>query len=117
MCVGVLDKNQSIYSEAKEIGNSVLYLGSDTGRDGCILNKVSQEKKPEVQAGDPLSEKSLLEAYKQKGVIASQYIGTAGLTRACEYLLSEFPERMMMVIEAGREKRSWRSLKNGMFKH
>src|SRR3990170_3075183 len=52
------------------IGNSVVYVGSKTGRDGihgatmasADFAQDSEEKRPTVQVGDPFTEKLLIEA-------------------------------------------------------
>jgi phosphoribosylformylglycinamidine synthase len=92
MTVGVAKQDKIFYSAAAGIGNSVVYVGSKTGRDGihgatmasADFSEDSEEKRPTVQVGDPFSEKLLLEAcleIMQKGcVIAIQDMGAAGLT-------------------------------------
>ncbi len=95
MCVGVLETAEPITSGAAGIGNPILYVGSETGRDGLGgaafassgLNNKSTKNRPAVQVGDPFRGKLLieacLEAFKTGFVVASQDMGAAGLTCAC----------------------------------
>ena len=82
----------------KGIGNPVIYVGAKTGRDGihgasllasAEFTEESQQKRPNVQVGDPFMEKLLLEAcleaMKTGAVVAIQDMGAAGLTcSTCE---------------------------------
>ncbi len=75
-------------------GNSVIYVGSKTGRDGihgasllasAEFDATSESKRPTVQVGDPFTEKLLLEAclevMKVPGlVVGIQDMGAAGLS-------------------------------------
>jgi len=92
MCVGIAKSDKIFYSKASGVGNSVVYVGSKTGRDGihgatmasAEFDENSEEKRPTVQVGDPFSEKLLLEAclelMKLDVIIAIQDMGAAGLT-------------------------------------
>ena len=70
MTVGLAETNNIFYSTAKGVGNSVIYIGSKTGRDGIHgatmasteFNSDSEDKRPTVQVGDPFTEKLLIEA-------------------------------------------------------
>lgn len=70
MCVGLIDHKDIQKGQAKGIGNTVMYVGASTGRDGIHgatfaseeLSDSSDEKRPAVQVGDPFMEKLLLEA-------------------------------------------------------
>src|SRR5690606_3716101 len=80
------------YSKAEGVGLPVVYLGSQTGRDGihgatmasAEFGEGAEEKRPTVQVGDPFAEKLLLEACLELmatgAVIAIQDMGAAGLT-------------------------------------
>ena len=70
-CVSVLIDHEDIQKgQAKGVGNTVMYVGAKTGRDGIHgatfaseeLTEASEEKRPAVQVGDPFMEKLLLEA-------------------------------------------------------
>ncbi|MBX3096685.1 MAG: phosphoribosylformylglycinamidine synthase subunit PurL [Fimbriimonadaceae bacterium] len=92
MCVGIVDVDELATAAASGIGNPVLYLGSATGRDGIhgatfasvILDEGSQEKRPNVQIGDPFAEKLLIEATLEAlatgAIVGIQDMGAAGLT-------------------------------------
>src|ERR1043165_9938978 len=70
MCVGLARADRIFYSAAAGPGNSVIYVGAKTGRDGihgatmaaAEFDDASEEKRPTVQVGDPFAEKLLLEA-------------------------------------------------------
>ncbi len=92
MAAGVLYEGELMESGAVGIGNPVLYVGSDTGKDGMggaafasrELDESSNEDRPAVQVGDPFAEKllieSCLEAFKSGHVLSAQDMGAAGLT-------------------------------------
>ena len=92
MTVGLADANRIFYSAAAGIGNSVVYVGSKTGRDGIkgavmasdVFTEDSQAKRPTVQVGDPFAEKLLLEAclelMETDAIVAIQDMGAAGMT-------------------------------------
>jgi len=92
MCVGVIEKSELIKARASGVGNPILYVGSDTGRDGLggasfasrELTEESERDRPAVQIGDPFREKLLLEAclelLRTGAVIGMQDMGAAGLT-------------------------------------
>ena len=92
MTVGLADTDKIFYSAAAGIGNSVVYVGSKTGRDGihgatmasADFGEDSDEKRPTVQVGDPFTEKLLIEAclelMQTDAIIAIQDMGAAGLT-------------------------------------
>lgn len=91
-CLGILKKDAIFKGNASGIGNSVIYVGSKTGRDGMHgvtmaseeFDDSSEAKRPNVQVGDPFTEKLLLEACLEamkKGLIVGiQDMGGAGLT-------------------------------------
>lgn len=92
MTVGVLYNKEIIKSGAKGPGNTVMYVGSKTGKDGLAgaafaskeITEESNKDRPAVQVGDPFTGKQLieacLEAFDTKKVIACQDMGAAGLT-------------------------------------
>ncbi|MBM7704237.1 phosphoribosylformylglycinamidine synthase subunit PurL [Metabacillus iocasae] len=144
MCVGLINHEDIQKGQAKGIGNTVMYVGAKTGRDGIHgatfaseeLSDQSDEKRPAVQVGDPFMEKLLLEAclelVKCDALVGIQDMGAAGLTSssaemaskagsgiemnldfvpqretgmtAYEMMLSESQERMLIVVEKGREE-------------
>jgi len=97
MCVGVMRHEDIKRGAATGVGNSVMVIGSTTGRDGihgatfasADLTETSIERKSAVQVGDPFREKLLLEACLElvaRGcVLGIQDMGAAGLTcSSCE---------------------------------
>lgn len=144
MCVGIVQHDRIVKGKACGVGNSVMLVGSTTGRDGIHgasfaseeLSEDSEEKRPAVQVGDPFMEKLLLEAclelLQTGAVVGIQDLGAAGLTSSScetaaragtgieldvalvprreegmtpyEVMLSESQERMLVIVERGREK-------------
>jgi phosphoribosylformylglycinamidine synthase subunit PurL len=92
MCVGLLREDDLIRAAAHGVGNVLLCVGSRTGRDGIHgasfaseeLSEESESRRPQVQVGDPFTEKLLLEASLElitSGlIVAIQDMGAAGLT-------------------------------------
>jgi phosphoribosylformylglycinamidine synthase subunit PurL len=92
MCVGLLRERDLIRARAHGIGNVLLVVGSRTGRDGIHgasfaseeLSEKSEARRPQVQVGDPFTEKLLLEATLElitsDLIVAVQDMGAAGLT-------------------------------------
>ncbi len=92
MAVGIAKKDKIFYSAASEVGSSVLYVGSKTGRDGIhgatmastSFDDSAEAKRPTVQVGDPFTEKLLIEAclelMQEDAILAIQDMGAAGLT-------------------------------------
>ncbi|HEX6105242.1 MAG TPA: phosphoribosylformylglycinamidine synthase subunit PurL [Gemmatimonadales bacterium] len=92
MCVGVLREDDLIRAAAHGVGNVLLSVGARTGRDGIHgasfasegLSEKSEARRPQVQVGDPFTEKLLLEASLElitSGlIVAIQDMGAAGLT-------------------------------------
>ncbi|MCA0970609.1 phosphoribosylformylglycinamidine synthase subunit PurL [Halobacillus litoralis] len=144
MCVGLIDHKDIQKGIAAGVGNTVMYVGAKTGRDGIHgatfaseeLSEASEEKRPSVQVGDPFMEKLLIEAcldvIHHDALVGIQDMGAAGLTSsasemaskagtgmkmnldlipqreenmtAYEMMLSESQERMLLVVEKGREE-------------
>jgi phosphoribosylformylglycinamidine synthase len=143
MTVGVAQQDKIFYSAATGLGNSIVYVGSKTGRDGIHGATMASadfgddidEKRPTVQVGDPFVEKLLIEACLElmatDAIVAIQDMGAAGLTSSSvemaskggagirlnmnavpcredamtpyEMMLSESQERMLMVLQPGKE--------------
>ncbi|MEZ4255210.1 MAG: phosphoribosylformylglycinamidine synthase subunit PurL [Polyangiales bacterium] len=90
--VGTARSKDLFFGLAKGIGNSVLYVGARTGRDGihgatmasAEFDAASEKKLPTVQVGDPFMEKLLLEAcleiFAKNCLEGVQDMGAAGLT-------------------------------------
>jgi phosphoribosylformylglycinamidine synthase subunit PurL len=92
MAVGIVRIDRIARARAEGVGNSVLYVGSSTGRDGIHgatfaseeLSEDSEAKRPNVQMGDPFAEKLLIEATLEAlatgDIVGIQDMGAAGLT-------------------------------------
>jgi phosphoribosylformylglycinamidine synthase II len=93
LALGIAKKEEIFLAKARGIGNPVIYVGARTGRDGihgasllasAEFTEESQQKRPNVQVGDPFMEKLLLEAcieaMRTGAVVAIQDMGAAGLT-------------------------------------
>ncbi|MCT8136630.1 phosphoribosylformylglycinamidine synthase subunit PurL [Anaerobacillus sp. CMMVII] len=101
MCVGLIDHKDIQKGQAKGVGNSVMYVGASTGRDGIHgatfaseeLDEDSDAKRPAVQVGDPFMEKLLLEAclelIKSDALVGIQDMGAAGLTSSSAEMASK----------------------------
>ena len=141
--LGLVRRDEIFYAKASGIGNPVIYVGAKTGRDGIHgatmaseeFREGAEQKRPNVQVGDPFMEKLLLEACIEAmhtgAVVGIQDMGAAGLTcstcemgarggvgleveldhvpqretgmSAYEIMLSESQERMLLVVDKGRE--------------
>jgi phosphoribosylformylglycinamidine synthase len=93
LALGIARKEDIFLAQAKGAGNPVIYVGAKTGRDGihgasllasAEFTEESQQKRPNVQVGDPFLEKLLLEACLEAmqtgAIVAIQDMGAAGLT-------------------------------------
>ncbi|KYD10228.1 phosphoribosylformylglycinamidine synthase subunit PurL [Heyndrickxia sporothermodurans] len=101
MCVGLIDHKDIQKGQATGVGNTVMYVGAKTGRDGIHgatfaseeLSEKSEEKRPAVQVGDPFMEKLLLEAclelVKSDALVGIQDMGAAGLTSSSAEMASK----------------------------
>ncbi|PLR99201.1 phosphoribosylformylglycinamidine synthase subunit PurL [Bacillus sp. T33-2] len=101
MCVGLIDHKDIKKGQAHGVGNTVMYVGAKTGRDGIHgatfaseeLTEQSEEKRPAVQVGDPFMEKLLLEAclelIQSDALVGIQDMGAAGLTSSSAEMASK----------------------------
>ena len=92
MSVGVVKVGKTVSAISYGEGNSVLIVGSSTGKDGIHgasfasqdITEDSHEDLPSVQVGDPFTEKLLLEASLEAietgAIIGMQDMGAAGIT-------------------------------------
>src|SRR5579871_6126209 len=95
--LGLVKIDEIFYAKAVGVGNPVIYVGAKTGRDGIHgatmaseeFTQGSEQKRPNVQVGDPFLEKLLLEACLEAmqtgAIVGIQDMGAAGLTcSTCE---------------------------------
>lgn len=144
MGIGLIELKDIQKGVATGLGNTVIYVGSKTGRDGIHgatfssveLSEDNKGQGSDIQAGDPFVEKLLTDACLEvthcDALIGMQDMGAAGLTSsasemaskagmgmeldlnlvpqreenmtAYEMMLSESQERMLLVVEQGREQ-------------
>ncbi|MBU0713458.1 phosphoribosylformylglycinamidine synthase subunit PurL [bacterium] len=91
MTIGIVKHDRVVSAVSKGKGNTVMIVGSSTGRDGIHgatfasveLSEESEEKRSSVQVGDPFTEKLLLEATlelaRKDYLIGVQDMGAAGI--------------------------------------
>lgn len=101
MCVGLIDHKDIQRGIAAGVGNTVMYVGAKTGRDGIHgatfaseeLTEESENQRPAVQVGDPFMEKLLLEAclevVESDALVGIQDMGAAGLTSSSAEMASK----------------------------
>ncbi|WP_053217311.1 phosphoribosylformylglycinamidine synthase subunit PurL [Virgibacillus senegalensis] len=111
MCVGLIDQKDIQKGIAAGSGNTVLYAGAPTGRDGIHgatfasedLSEESESKRPSVQVGDPFMEKLLieacLEAIHSEALVGMQDMGAAGLTSSASEMASKAGMGMEMDLD------------------
>lgn len=90
MCLGIVPIDGIVRAAASGVGNVIMVIGAETGRDGLHGATFSSVDDPEathsgtIQVGNPFLEKQLMEAcleLLQRGsVVAMQDMGAAGLT-------------------------------------
>ena len=93
MCLGLLKREDLIRGTAEGVGNTLMAVGARTGRDGIHGATFASEElsadqeeasRPQVQVGDPFTEKLLLEASLELigggCIVGIQDMGAAGLT-------------------------------------
>ena len=92
MCVGIVEVKKLVRARASGVGNLLMMVGAETGRDGVHgasgLASKTFETEPEpstvVQASDPALEKILIEACLELAdtdwIVGMQDLGAAGLT-------------------------------------
>ena len=101
LALGICRREEFFFAKARGAGNPVIYVGAKTGRDGihgasllasAEFSEESQQKRPNVQVGDPFMEKLLLEAcleaMRTGAVVAIQDMGAAGLTSSSSEMAS-----------------------------
>ena len=93
MCLGLMRREDLILGSAEGVGNTMMAVGARTGRDGIhgatfaseeLSEDSDESSRPQVQVGDPFTEKLLLEAslelIKSGNIVGIQDMGAAGLT-------------------------------------
>ncbi|GGB93248.1 phosphoribosylformylglycinamidine synthase subunit PurL [Staphylococcus nepalensis] len=111
MCVGIIDHDKIQKGTAKGNGNSVIYVGLKTGRDGIHgatfaseeLSEDSESKRPSVQIGDPFVGKKLMEATLEaitfEELVGIQDMGAAGLTSSSSEMAAKGGSGLHLQLE------------------
>ncbi|WP_163538378.1 phosphoribosylformylglycinamidine synthase subunit PurL [Gracilibacillus sp. YIM 98692] len=111
MCVGLIDTKDIQKGIAAGEGNTIMYVGSKTGRDGIHgatfasedLSEDSESKRSNVQVGDPFMEKLLIEAclevIQSDALVGIQDMGAAGLTSSASEMASKAGMGMEMNLD------------------
>jgi len=111
--LGLVKKEDIFLGIAEGVGNSVMYVGSKTGRDGLggavmssdSFTEESKSLRPTVQVGDPFTEKLLLEACLELFrdhkdiVVGIQDMGAAGLTSSSFEMAGKSGAGMVMHLD------------------
>jgi phosphoribosylformylglycinamidine synthase II len=112
MCIGLVPSEALVRARAVGEGNLVVLFGAKTGRDGIHgatfasdeLTEESEDKRPNVQVGDPFAGKMLVECslrLLEEGLLVSlQDLGAAGITSSA----SEMAAKGGVGIEIDAEK-------------
>ena len=110
--LGLCKADEIFLGIAEGVGNTVMYVGSKTGRDGLggavmssdSFTEESKSLRPTVQVGDPFIEKLLLEAclelFKTEDVVIGiQDMGAAGLTSSAFEMAGKSGAGMIMNLD------------------
>lgn len=103
MCVGLIEHKHIQKGQAKGVGNTIMYVGAKTGRDGIHgasfasqeFGSGSETQRSAVQVGDPFMEKLLLEAcleviHNHSDILVGiQDMGAAGLVSSTSEMASK----------------------------
>ncbi|SJX70903.1 Phosphoribosylformylglycinamidine synthase, synthetase subunit [Enterococcus faecium] len=113
MCVGLIEHKDIQKGQAAGVGNSIMYVGAKTGRDGIhgatfASEEFSQEEEQQrsaVQVGDPFMEKLLLEAclelilYHSDSLVGIQDMGAAGLVSSSAEMASKAGSGLILTLD------------------
>ena len=110
-CAGIVKLDNLVSSQTAQPGQKVLLLGAKTGRDGIAgaafasveLNENTQQSRPQVQIGDPFTEKRLieccLELLEEKLVASMQDMGAAGVLSSSSEVASKSGVGMILDLD------------------
>ncbi len=100
-CLGIMPAGRVFRARATKVGQLLFLIGSSTGRDGIHgavmasgeFGEDDQDKRPNVQIGDPYFGKKLveavLEAVERGLIVGMQDLGAAGLAGSASELASK----------------------------
>ena len=113
MCVGLIDHKDIQKGQAKGVGNSIMYVGAKTGRDGIHgatfaseeFTAGEEQQRSAVQVGDPFMEKLLLEACLElilehsDILVGIQDMGAAGLVSSSSEMASKAGSGLKLYLD------------------
>ena len=113
MCVGLIDHKDIQKGRAKGVGNSIMYVGAKTGRDGIHgatfaseeFVEGEEQQRSAVQVGDPFMEKLLLEACLElildhsDILVGIQDMGAAGLVSSSSEMASKAGSGLKLYLD------------------
>ena len=115
MCVGIAKSEGLVSALASGVGNLLMLVGADTGRDGIhgasgLASRSDpharfDELRPAVQVGNPFLEKILMEGCidlaqnHREWIVGIQDLGAAGLTSACVEAASRGASGVIIDVE------------------
>lgn len=113
MCVGLIEHKHIQKGQAAGVGNSIMYVGAKTGRDGIHgatfaseeFNQEEEQQRSAVQVGDPFMEKLLLEACLElilrhsDSLIGIQDMGAAGLVSSSAEMASKAGSGLILTLD------------------
>ncbi len=113
MCVGLIEHKHIQKGQAAGVGNSIMYVGAKTGRDGIHgatfaseeFNQEEEQQRSAVQVGDPFMEKLLLEAclelilHHSDSLIGIQDMGAAGLVSSSAEMASKAGSGLIFTLD------------------
>lgn len=113
MCVGLINHEDIQKGQAKGTGNSILYVGAKTGRDGIHgatfaseeFVEGEEQQRSAVQVGDPFMEKLLLEACLElildygDILVGIQDMGAAGLVSSSAEMASKAGSGLILDLD------------------
>ncbi|MGI0382804.1 phosphoribosylformylglycinamidine synthase subunit PurL [Enterococcus faecium] len=113
MCVGLIEHKYIQKGQAAGVGNSIMYVGAKTGRDGIhgatfASEEFSQEEEQQrsaVQVGDPFMKKLLLEAclelilHHSDSLVGIQDMGAAGLVSSSAEMASKAGSGLILTLD------------------
>ncbi len=113
MCVGIMAHKDIQKGQAKGVGNTIMYVGAKTGRDGIHgatfaseeFVEGEEQQRSAVQVGDPFMEKLLLEACLELIVdhsdilVGIQDMGAAGLVSSSAEMASKAGSGLRLTLD------------------
>ena len=113
MCVGIIAHKDIQKGQAKGVGNTIMYVGAKTGRDGIHgatfaseeFVEGEEQQRSAVQVGDPFMEKLLLEACLELVVghsdilVGIQDMGAAGLVSSSAEMASKAGSGLRLTLD------------------